>query len=257
MVETSEILIKRRNRSSNSSTSDSPETKPQNSLNYSVQPHVEGDDEPPLTAPSTMSANVQVQKMLQEILQKLGKLDVIEQSVNNLQATLLKLEARTQTLESFQVSASKDINDLKERLNFSEEKYKSKLESVHKDNKNINLKFTNLEKENQELHDKINKLKTKRLYLEAYSHRENIKFENIIEFNDGSDKENTEQVEIELGFMDARFRRNPESTGWEKEGKRAKAYSRQSLEVQGLRKNSFPGKTSKRQQLQDVSGFTV
>lgn len=42
-----------------------------------------------------------------------------------------------------------------------------------------------------------------------------------------------------------------------KEGKRAKTYSRQILEIQGLRTNSFPGKTSKRQQLQDVSGFTI
>ena len=81
-----------------------------------------------------------------------------------------ELEARTQTLESFQVSTSKDINDLKESLNFTEEKYKSKLESVDKGYKNINLKFTNLEKENQEVNDKINELETKRLYLEAYSH---------------------------------------------------------------------------------------
>ena len=85
--------MKRRNRSSNSSTSDSPEIKKsRNSLNYAVQPHVEGNDDLPLTAPSTISANVQVQNMLHEILQKLGKLDVIEQSVNNLQATLLKLQ---------------------------------------------------------------------------------------------------------------------------------------------------------------------
>ena len=47
------------------------------------------------------------------------------------------------------------------------------------------------------------------MYLEAYSRRENIKFENINEFEEGSDKENTEQVlrlfmETELGFMDAR-----------------------------------------------------
>ena len=46
------------------------------------------------------------------------------------------------------------------------------------------------------------------MYLEAYSRRENIKFENIDEFEEGSDKENTEQVlrlfmETELGFMDA------------------------------------------------------
>ena len=51
-------------------------------------------------------------------------------------------------------------------------------------------------------------LETKRLYLEAYSRRENIKFENILEFEDGSDREDTEQVlrsflETELGFLNA------------------------------------------------------
>ena len=46
------------------------------------------------------------------------------------------------------------------------------------------------------------------MYLEAYSRRENIKFENINEFEEGGEKENTEEVlplfmETELGFMDA------------------------------------------------------
>ena len=55
---------------------------------------------------------------------------------------------------------------------------------------------------------KLKAYKQKKLYLAAYSRRENIKFENINEFEDGSDKENTEQVlrlfmETELGFMDA------------------------------------------------------
>ena len=43
---------------------------------------------------------------LQEILHKLAKLDTIEQVVNNIQATLRKLEERTRKLESFQASAS-------------------------------------------------------------------------------------------------------------------------------------------------------
>lgn len=45
------------------------------------------------------------------------------------------------------------------------------------------------------------------MYFEVYFWRENIKFENIIEFEEGSDKENIEYVfclfmEIEFGFMD-------------------------------------------------------
>ena len=41
------------------------------------------------------------------------------------------------------------------------------------------------------------------------------------------------------------------------EGGRAKTYSRQISKIQGLRADPFPGKTSKRQQLQDVSGPAV
>ena len=65
-----------------------------------------------------------------------------------------------------------------------------------------------LRKKTESLVQKLKAYKQKKLYLAAYSRRENIKFENINEFEDGSDKENTEQVlrlfmETELGFMDA------------------------------------------------------
>ena len=204
-----ETLTKRKNRSSNSSTNESPEQKkPRNTQNNTEQLHVDDEEEPLLTGPCIMSEADKMQETLQQILEKLGKLDAIEQSVNNIQANLLKLETRTETLESFQASATKDINDLKESLNFAEGKHSSKLESINKHNENINLKLTNLEKENQALNKKVADLETKRLYLEAYSRRENIKFENILEFEDGSDREDTEQVlrsflETELGFLNA------------------------------------------------------
>jgi len=130
MAESAEFLIsKRRNRSSNSSTNDSsPTKKPRSSLNYAEQHHVEGEDEPSLATPNIMPSE-NIQGTLYEILEKLGKLDIIENSVNNLQATLLNLETRTKTLEDFQLSARKDINDLQESLSFTEEKYKTNLES--------------------------------------------------------------------------------------------------------------------------------
>ena len=72
---------------------------------------------------------------------------------------------------------------------------------------NISLKIAAIEEENRELSGKIKALETKN-YLKAYFRRENIKFENINEFKEDSDKENTKQVlhlfmETELGFMDA------------------------------------------------------
>ncbi len=60
-----------------------------------------------------MSENVLVQETLKQIFENLGKLVAIwEQSVNNLQDILLKLQARTHALEGFQVSGTKDIGEL-------------------------------------------------------------------------------------------------------------------------------------------------
>ena len=95
-------ISKRRNRSFNSSTNDSPDTKkPRSSQNYSEQHHVEEDGESLLATPNIMPSK-DIQKTLNEILEKLGKLDIIESSVYKLQATLLDLETRTKTLEGFQ-----------------------------------------------------------------------------------------------------------------------------------------------------------
>ena len=111
MAESVETPIsKRRNRSSNSSTNDSPDTKKhRSSQNFSEEHHAEEDGEPPLATPNIMPSK-DIQKTFQEILEKLGKLDIIESSVYKLQATLLDLETRTKTLEGFQHEASEDIN---------------------------------------------------------------------------------------------------------------------------------------------------
>ena len=209
MAESVETPIsKRRNRSSNSSTNDSPDTKKhRSSQNYSEEHYVEEDGEPPLATLNIMPSK-DIQKTLQEILEKLGKLDIIESSVYKLQATLLDLETRTKTLEGFQHKASKDINDLQESLSFTVEKYITNLANVDEKQENISLKIATIEEAKRELTARIKDLETKNLYLEAYSRRENIKFENIKEFEEGSDKENTEHVlrlfmETELGFVDA------------------------------------------------------
>ena len=97
--------------------------------------------------------------------------------------------------------------NLPESLSFTEEKYKTNLANVDEKQENISLKITTIEEADRELTARIKDLETKNLYLEAYSRRENIKFENINEFEEGSDKENTEHVlclfmETELGFVD-------------------------------------------------------
>ena len=106
---------------------------PESSQSYSEQHHVEEDSEPPLHfSDAEHHASEDIQRTLHEILQKLGKLNIIENSVNNLQATLLNLEKRTKTLEGFELKARKDISDLQKSLSLTEEKYKTNLANVDK-----------------------------------------------------------------------------------------------------------------------------
>ena len=62
-----------------------------------------------------------------------------------------------------------------------------------------------MQKTNDDLQAKLNEIEDKNLYLEAYSRRENIIFENILQL---IDKEDTELVlrtflEMEVGYRDA------------------------------------------------------
>ena len=150
-----------------------------------------------------------LEEKLQAILTKLEKLDAIEKSVKILQETLARMDSRIQSLESAQASAYRDITDLKESLNFAEDKCKKTTESFNEYKQQTSLQMTELEKKQNSLEGKITELENKNLYLEAYSRRENIKFENIEEVPDlNTHQEDTERVlrnflESELGYIDA------------------------------------------------------
>ena len=64
-----------------------------------------------------MTANI-VEK-LEEILERLKKLDVIESSVKSIETKLNCLEKRTAVLENFRQTTEKPTNDLKENGNFT------------------------------------------------------------------------------------------------------------------------------------------
>ena len=68
---------------------------------------------------------------LQAILAKLEKLDSIESAVKKIEANLKKLENRTRRLEDFQTTAKKDIEDLKEGINFTGHLVDKTIEFVH------------------------------------------------------------------------------------------------------------------------------
>lgn len=200
------LFAKRRSRSSNSSNSSANESPDAKKSRNSLKPNSDSQE---ANLEEEDMADEGVSEKLNVILQKLEKLDLIEHSVNNLQMTLLKLEARTQTLETFQACAATDIEELKKSLNFIEENHKTTLDGLKKQHKDTVLKLESaLETQNSELDDKIKDLETKNLYLEAYSRRENIKFENIPEDDSRAAGENTEEtlrnfLETELGFVNA------------------------------------------------------
>ena len=150
-----------------------------------------------------------LEEKLQAILTKLDKLDAIEKSVKILQETLAGMDSRIQSLESAQASAYRDIKDLKESLNFAEDKCMKTTESFDEYKQQISLQMTELEQKGTALEGKITELENKNPYLEAYSRRENIKFENIEEVLElNTRQEDTECVlpnflESELGYKDA------------------------------------------------------
>ena len=105
-----------------------------------------------------------------------------------------------------------------------------------------NKKLRNLEEENLKLGVRIKELEDQQLYLEAYSRRENLKFENIPE--DDASREDTALVlhsfqEKDLGYIDAA---SIEIQGVHRIGKRKEerreiaAYSSKISEIQGLSK---------------------
>ena len=77
------------------------------------------------------------------------------------------MDSRIQSLESAQASAYRDINDLKESLNFAEDQCKNTTVSFNEYKQQISLQMTELEQKGNSLEGKITELETKNLYLEA------------------------------------------------------------------------------------------
>lgn len=160
---------------------------------------------------TALSMTQDVGATLQAILAKLEKLDSMESAVKKIEANLENLEKRTQRLEDFQTTAKKDIDDLKEGINFTGQQLKDKTEAMEKVHRLYETQLTELTTKCQKNGDLLDEIHTKNLYLEAYSRRENIKFTNIEESTEigGRTSEDTEEVlrtflERDLGYRDAR-----------------------------------------------------
>ena len=205
------LLSKRRARqSSDNSTgsNSSPEAKKLRECDHSPE-HENGEEGDEILSALNMAGGFQ--KTLQDILkkleniEKLEKLDIIEEAVNDLRKSFDKLEGRIQSLEDAYKTTKQDVEGLKESLNANNEDKQKTSERLGKFEEKTNSGLAALEKENNKLSALVKDIENKNLYLEAYSRRENVKFENIPEEDP---KEDTEMVlrsflERELGFSDA------------------------------------------------------
>ena len=203
-----QFLSKRKTISSASSDEStfSPEikkTKP-----YSSPTHQDKCQEDEIMTALSMTQDVGA--TLQAILAKLEKLDSIESAVKKIEANLEKLENRTRRLEDFQTTAKKDIEDLKEGINFTGQQLSDKTEALERTHRLYETQLAELTRKCQKNEDLLGEIHTKNLYLESYSRRENIKFTNIEESTEiGGRNKDTEEVlrtflERDLGYREAR-----------------------------------------------------
>lgn len=200
------LLNKRRPRqlSSESSADTSPEAKRLKEKDSPSSPERRDEGDDIILLALNMSENLQ--KSIENILKKLEKLDAIEVAVNNFQKSFEKLERRLQVLEEDNDNIKQDVQDLKTNLNANEVDKNTTDERIQKIQDNVDAQLATLEIQNSELREKLKLVEDKHLYLEAYSRRENLRFENIPE--DATNKEDTETalrsfMETHLGFCDA------------------------------------------------------
>ena len=139
----------------------------------------------------------------------LVKLNNIEVSVKNVETNLASLEKRMKKLEEAELSTKCDIEAVNKRIDKLDKKLTNSptIPAIKDQMDKFSSQLLQLRKKQEELAVLQEQLKTKDLYLEAYSRRETIKFVNVPEEDE---REDTEEIisfgflERELGFMDAR-----------------------------------------------------
>ena len=159
---------------------------------------------------TALSMTQDVGATLQVILAKLEMLDSIGSAAKKIEANLAKLENRTRRLEHFPTTAKKDIEDLKEGINFTGQQLSDKTEALERPHRLYETQLAELTRKCQKNEDLLGEIHSKNLYLESYSRRENIKFTNVEESTEiGGRNEDTEEVlrtflELDLGYREAR-----------------------------------------------------
>ena len=170
-------------------------------------------DEQDGEAPQAPSMAAELGKKLDEVLERLTKLDIIENRLNNLYTTMANIEGVISNLD-------KDVAELKAKSNTT-------VDSVNKLEQSVDFNasdIADLKHDQLKLQFENENLMKQLLYSESYSRRENLKFIGIVENTTGStnnrnaakssdslQSENTKDVlfkflEDELNITDARKR---------------------------------------------------
>ena len=199
---------KRKDRSkTGSDSSTSPEDKRSRQA-LTAQYSDEQDDEVPLA----LSMAAELGKKLDEVLERLTKLDIIENRLNNLYTTMANIEGSISSLD-------KDVAELKA-------KSKTTIDSVNKLEQSVDFNasdIADLKSDLLGLKFENENLKKQLLYSESYNRRENLKFSGVVEntcdstnqnaanSSDSLQSENTKDVlfkflEDELNITDSRKR---------------------------------------------------
>ena len=118
-----------------------------------------------------MTANME--EKLEEILQRLKKLDVIESSVKSIETKLNCLEERTAVLENFRQTTEKDINGLKENGNLTS----SQLSEISTELKNHQVAITDLTQKAEASKELLNELRAKQSRRGLFQKREHQVYE--------------------------------------------------------------------------------
>ena len=115
------------------------------------------------------------------------------------------MEGRIHKFKCSQITANRDIENLTENFKVVEKQQQISETSLEDHRDETSLALTDLQKANDDLQAKLKEIEDKNLYLEAYSRRENIIFENIRQATDREDTESALRtfLETELGYKDA------------------------------------------------------
>ena len=205
----SNFIAKRRNRSSGSEDEANEPKKLRNTVHENESQIAEVEEE--------QNVIVKAPEMTDDVASKLEvilvKLNNIEVSVKNVETNLASLEKRMTKLEEAELSTKCDIEAVNKRIDTLDEKLTNSptIPAIKDQMDKFSSQLLQLRKKQEELAVLQEQLKTKDLYLEAYSRRETtglamIKFVNIPEEDE---REDTEKIirgflERALGFMDAR-----------------------------------------------------